>query len=150
MGKRKRLRAEQLKAERKERAYAVLRDCPLSAQKVRLVADTVRGEDVDRALGILRYTQRNSAPYLRKLLLSAVANWKAKNEGADIDEASLYVKKIMVDEGRTLKRMRPRAQGRGARILKRSCHVYLEVGVPEEVAGVESVGASKEQESVTE
>lgn len=149
MGKRKRLRAEQLKEERKVRAYAVLRNCPLSARKVRLVADTVRGEEVYRALGILRYTQRNSAPYLRKLLLSAVDNWKAKNEGSDVDEAALRVKTIMVDEGRTLKRMRPRAQGRGARILKRSCHVYIEVGAPE-AASVEGEGAKKEQEPVTE
>lgn len=149
MGKRKRLRAEHLKALRKERAYAVLRNCPLSAQKVRLVANTVRGEEVYRALGILRYTQRNSAPYLRKLLLSALSNWKAKHEGADIDEALLRVKTIMVDEGRMLKRMRPRAQGRGARILKRSCHVYLEVGAPE-AAAADGQSVKKEQEPVTE
>lgn len=149
MGKRKRERAEQLKEARKARSYAVLRNCPLSAQKVRLVADTVRGVDVNRALGILRYTERNSAPYLRKLLLSALDNWKEKNEGADLDGASLVVKTIMVDEGRTLKRMRPRAQGRGARILKRSCHVYVEVGSKPTEAEAEGA-PKKEQEPVTE
>ncbi len=149
MGKRKSERAKQLKEARKERSYAVLRNCPLSAQKVRLVADTVRGVDVNRALGILRYTERNSAPYLRKLLLSALDNWKEKNEGADLDGASLVVKTIMVDEGRTLKRMQPRAQGRGARILKRSCHVYVEVGAKPAEAEAEGT-PKKEQEPVTE
>ena len=127
MGKRKGLRADHLKEARKLCSYAVLRNCPLPAQKVRLVADTVRGVEVGRALGILQYTQRNSAPYLHKLLKSAISNWSAKNEGREAGDAALQVKTIMVDEGKTLKRMHARAQGRGARILKRSCHVYIEV-----------------------
>lgn len=149
MGKRKRLRAEQLKEARKSCAYAVLRNCPLSARKVRLVADTVRGVEVNRALGVLRYTERNSAPYLRKLVLSAVSNWRAKNEQSDIDDADLIVKTIMVGEGRTLKRMQPRAQGRGGRILKRSCHVYVEIAA--RLAEAEAVVLEKQEvQPVTE
>lgn len=114
------------------RSYAVLRNCPLSARKVRLVADTVRGVEVNRALGILRFTERNSAPRLEKLLLSALANWQSKNNGRRPEEANLFVEKITVDEGRSLKRIRPRAQGRAGRILKRSCHVYIEVAERDE------------------
>ena len=101
---------------------------PTSPRKTRLVADQIRGVDVDKALGILQYSPRESAPKLRKLLLSAVANWQAKNEGRRMEESQLYVKQIMVDEGRTMKRMRTAPQGRGYRIRKRSNHITMILG----------------------
>lgn len=128
MGNRKKIRAQQIKEDRILRAFAILRNCPLSPRKVRLVADLVRGKDVSRAFGILRYTRRNSAPHIEKLLRSAIANWQMKNENRNPEDADLFIKTIMVDEGRMLKRVRPRAQGRGGRILKRSCHITLELG----------------------
>ena len=101
---------------------------PTSPRKTRLVADLVRGVDVEKALGILQYNARESAPKIRKLLLSAVANWQAKNEGKRVEDSQLYVKQIMVDEGRTMKRMRTAPQGRGYRIRKRSNHITVILG----------------------
>ena len=88
----------------------------------------VRGVDVDKALGILKYCPRESAPKIYKLVLSAVANWQAKNEGKRLEDSQLYVKQIMVDEGRTMKRMRTAPQGRGYRIRKRSNHITVILG----------------------
>ncbi len=130
MGNRKALSAQRRAEANKERCFAILRDCPLSPRKVRLVADMIRGVEVNRALGLLRYSTMGSAPRVEKLLVSALANWGVKNPGRDVDSEELVVRTIMVDEGRTLKRIRPRAQGRANRILKRSCHVTLEVGTP--------------------
>lgn len=107
---------------------AKLMNNPTSPRKTRLVADQIRGVDVEKALGILQYSHRESAPKLRKLLLSAVANWQAKNEGRRMEDSQLYVKQIMVDEGRTMKRMRTAPQGRGYRIRKRSNHITLILG----------------------
>ena len=107
---------------------AKLMNNPTSPRKTRLVADLVRGVDVDKALAILQYNPRESAPKIRKLLLSAMANWQAKNEGARIEDNALYVKQIMVDEGRTMKRMRTAPQGRGYRIRKRSNHITIILG----------------------
>ena len=101
---------------------------PTSPRKTRLVADMVRGVDVDKALGILKYCPRESAPKMYKLILSAVANWQAKNEGVRLEDSQLYVKQIMVDEGRTMKRMRTAPQGRGYRIRKRSNHITVILG----------------------
>lgn len=103
---------------------AKLTGAPLSAQKARLVADQVRGKSVGEALNILTFSTKKAAQIIRKLLESAIANAE-HNEGADVDELS--VSKIFVDEGRTLKRLRPRAKGRADRILKRSCHITLAV-----------------------
>lgn len=103
---------------------AKLRGARLSAQKARLVADQVRGKPVGEALNILTFSTKKAAQIIRKLLESAIANAE-HNEGADVDELS--VSKIFVDEGRTLKRLRPRAKGRADRILKRSCHITLAV-----------------------
>ena len=130
MGNRKALSAQRRAEANKERCFAILRNCPLSPRKVRLVADMIRGVEVNRALGLLRYSTMGSAPRVEKLLVSALANWGVKNPGKDVDSEELVVRTIMVDEGRTLKRIRPRAQGRANRILKRSCHVTLEVGAP--------------------
>ncbi|MCS5491548.1 MULTISPECIES: 50S ribosomal protein L22 [Algoriphagus] len=108
-------------------AVARLNNVPTSPRKMRLVADLVRGKRVGLALSILKYTPNHGAIRLEKLLLSAVANWQAKNPDAKLEEADLYVKTIMVNEGRSLKRLRPAPQGRGHRIRKRSNHVTLVV-----------------------
>ncbi|GAB2479968.1 MAG: 50S ribosomal protein L22 [Cytophagales bacterium] len=108
-------------------AIARLRNVPTSPRKMRLVADLVRGKRVGMALSLLKYTPNHGALRLEKLLLSAVANWQAKNPDAKLEEADLYIKTIMVDEGRSLKRLRPAPQGRGHRIRKRSNHVTLVV-----------------------
>lgn len=128
MGSRKHKCAQVYKEARKSRYIARLNDNPTSPRKTRLMADAIRGVDVDKALGILQYSHRESAPKLRKLLLSAIANWQAKNVGKSVEESSLYVKQICVNGGRQLKRLRTAPQGRGYRIRKRSNHVILEVG----------------------
>lgn len=108
-------------------AIARLKNVPTSPRKMRLVADLVRGKRVGLALSILKFTPNHGSIRLEKLLLSAVANWQAKNPDLRLEEADLYVKTIMVDEGRSLKRLRPAPQGRGHRIRKRSNHVTLVV-----------------------
>lgn len=128
MGRRKHNSAEARKEANKTLYVAKLMNNPTSPRKTRLVADLIRGVDVDKALGILQYNPRESAPKMRKLLLSAVANWQAKNEGRRIEDSQLYVKQIMVDEGRSMKRMRTAPQGRGYRIRKRSNHITLIIG----------------------
>ena len=125
MGVRKHLRAEKLKEERKAKSFAKLNNCPTSPRRMRLVADLVRGKGVDRALSILRFTKKDSARHLEKLLLSAISNWQNKNEGARLEDSDLYVKEIYVDSARMLKRIRPAPQGRAHRIRKRSNHVTL-------------------------
>ena len=152
MGNRKALSAQRRAEANKERCFAILRDCPLSPRKVRLVADMIRGVEVNRALGLLRYSTMGSAPRVEKLLVSALANWGVKNPGRDVDSEELVVRTIMVDEGRTLKRIRPRAQGRANRILKRSCHITLEVGTPlvkeQRVAATENAASQDNVETV--
>lgn len=128
MGIRKKNSAELLKETKKEIAFAKLNNCPTSPRKMRLVADIIRGEDVNRALYILKYSKKEASERLEKLMLSAIANWQNKNEDMDIEEANLYVKEIFVDGGRQLKRLRPAPQGRAHRIRKRSNHVTLVLG----------------------
>ncbi|TJY37181.1 50S ribosomal protein L22 [Pontimicrobium aquaticum] len=128
MGSRKKQMADAIKAEKKQVAFAKLNNCPTSPRKMRLVADLVRGEKVEKALNILRFSQKEASRRLEKLLLSAVANWQAKNEDADVEEAELFVKEIRVDGGSMLKRLRPAPQGRAHRIRKRSNHVTLVLG----------------------
>lgn len=128
MGRRKTNSANARKEAKKSLYVAKLMNNPTSPRKTRLVADMVRGVDVDKALGILKYCPRESAPKIHKLLLSAIANWQAKNEGARLEDSQLYVKQIMVDEGRTMKRMRTAPQGRGYRIRKRSNHITVILG----------------------
>ncbi|MDD2278569.1 MAG: 50S ribosomal protein L22 [Bacteroidales bacterium] len=125
MGARKRIRAEKIKEEKKSKAFAILRNCPTSPRKMRLVVDLVRGKQVNNAIDILRYTPKDGAIKVQKLLLSALANWQAKNVGVRIEDANLYVKEIFVDEGRMLKRIRTAPQGRAHRIRKRSNHVTV-------------------------
>tara|TARA_R110002073_G_scaffold336208_1_gene530895 strand:- start:27790 stop:28200 length:411 start_codon:yes stop_codon:yes gene_type:complete len=128
MGVRKRLRAEQLKEERKNKFFAKLNGCPTSPRKMRLVADLVRGVEVEKALAILKFSPKEAARNLEKLTLSAIANWQAKNEDASIEDAGLFVKEIYVDSATMLKRLRPAPQGRAHRIRKRSNHVTMVLG----------------------
>lgn len=128
MGSRKKQMADAIKEQKKQIAFAKLNNCPTSPRKMRLVADLVRGESVEKALNILKFSQKEASNRLEKLLLSAIANWQAKNEDADVESAELFVKEIRVDGGSMLKRLRPAPQGRAHRIRKRSNHVTLVVG----------------------
>ncbi|MEC3906921.1 50S ribosomal protein L22 [Tamlana sp. 2201CG12-4] len=128
MGSRKKQMADAIKEAKKQVAFAKLNNCPTSPRKMRLVADLVRGEKVENALNILKFNQKEASGRLEKLLLSAIANWQAKNEDADVESAELFVKEIRVDGGSMLKRLRPAPQGRAHRIRKRSNHVTLVVG----------------------
>ncbi|MTG97345.1 MULTISPECIES: 50S ribosomal protein L22 [Myroides] len=128
MGVRKRERAEQIKEANKQVAFAKLNNCPTSPRKMRLVADLVRGQKVEKALNILRFSSKEASRNLEKLLLSAIANWQAKNSDSNIEEAGLIVKEIRVDGGMMLKRLRPAPQGRAHRIRKRSNHVTIVLG----------------------
>ena len=128
MGSRKKQMADAIKESKKQVAFAKLNNCPTSPRKMRLVADLVRGEKVEKALNILKFNQKEASSKLEKLLLSAIANWQSKNEDANIEEAELIVKEIRVDGGSMLKRLRPAPQGRAHRIRKRSNHVTLVVG----------------------
>ena len=135
MGKRKRLMAERLKETKKQTAIAVLKDAPTSPRKMRLVADTVRGVEVNHALDLLHYSKKEASIRLEKLLRSAIANWEAKNpeQTRELENGNVIVKTIMVDEGRTLKRIRPCPQGRAGRIRKRSNHVTIVLDVKKPV-----------------
>ena len=128
MGKRKRESAAAAKEASKNIAFAKLNNCPTYPRKMRLVADQVRGEEVNKALAILKFSPKEASRKLEKLLMSAISNWQAKNEEADVEKASLLVKEIKVDGGKMLKRLRPAPQGRAHRIRKRSNHVTLVLG----------------------
>ena len=128
MGSRKKQMADTIKANKKEVAFAKLNNCPTSPRKMRLVADLIRGKKVEKALNILRFSQKEASIRLEKLVLSAVSNWQAKNEEADVEAAALFIKEIRVDSGTMLKRLRPAPQGRAHRIRKRSNHVTVVLG----------------------
>lgn len=128
MGVRKRERALEIKEAKKTQYIAKLNNCPTSPRKMRLVADLIRGEKVENALNILRFNPKEASGRLETLLLSAIANWQAKNEDGSVEDAGLFVKEIRVDGGTMLKRLRPAAQGRAHRIRKRSNHVTLVLG----------------------
>lgn len=125
MGVRKRTSAEKIKEERKNLYLATLNNCPTSPRKMRLLADLVRGKDVEKALQILKFSKKEASVRLEKLVRSAIANWQVKNEGARLEESNLYVKTVFVDGARMLKRLRPAPQGRGYRVRKRSNHVTV-------------------------
>lgn len=124
MSARKRLAAEQRKEARKEISLAVLRNVPTSPRKMRYVADMVRGMEVFKALGVLKFSNKEASARVEKLLLSAISNWEQKNE-RKAETGELYIKEIKVDGGSMLKRLRTAPQGRGYRIRKRSNHVTL-------------------------
>ena len=125
MGSRKHKKAEENKEAKKTLYFAKLNNCPTSPRKMRLVADLVRGLDVNTALDHLRFSSKEASGRVEKLLLSAIANWQVKNEGVRLEDSSLYIKEIFVDSARILKRLRPAPQGRAHRIKKRSNHVTL-------------------------
>ena len=127
MGARKRLAAEKRKEALKTQYFAKLQNVPSSPRKMRYVVDMVRGREGNRALGTLKFSKKAASEVLEKLLRSAIANWEQKND-RKAEDGELYITKIFVDEGVTLKRMRPAPQGRGYRIRKRSNHVTLFVG----------------------
>jgi len=128
MGVKSRTRSEKRKEAKKEVAFASLKNVPTSPRKMRLVADLVRGKRVELALHILKTNPKHPAIKLHKLLLSAIANWQVKNEGLRVEESDLFVREIMVDGGRILKRIQPAPQGRAHRIRKRSNHVTIILG----------------------
>ena len=136
MGVRKKEMAKRFKEEKKQIAFAVLRNCPTSPRKMRLVADIIRGKEVENALHILKFSNKEAARRLEKLLVSAIANWQSKNEDTSIEDAGLFIKSIRVDSGSMLKRLRPAPQGRAHRIRKRSNHVTIELG---SINNVESI-----------
>ena len=127
MGSRKHNTAEKVKEAKKLIAFAKLNSCPTSPRKMRLVADMVRGESVEKSLYMLKHSPKEASNRLYKLLLSAVANWQAKNEGQRMEDANLYIKDVFVDSARMLKRIQPAPQGRAHRVRKRSNHVTLVV-----------------------
>ena len=127
MGARKRIKAESMKEARKNIAFAKLNNCPTSPRKMRLIADLIRGMDAEKALSELKHNPKEASIRMEKLLLSALANWEAKNEGKNMDESNLYVSEVKVDSGRMLKRIQPAPQGRAHRIRKRSNHVTIVV-----------------------
>ena len=127
MGARKRLAAEKRKEALKTQYFAELQNVPSSPRKMRYVVDMVRGMEVNRALGTLKFSKKAASEVLEKLLRSAIANWEQKND-RKAEDGELFITKVFVDEGVTLKRMRPAPQGRGYRIRKRSNHVTLFVG----------------------
>jgi large subunit ribosomal protein L22 len=128
MGARKRNRAEKLKEARSKKYMAVLKNCPTSPRKMRIVADMIRGVEVNKALDMLRFSPKEASVRLEKLVLSALANWQAKNESAKIEDSQLIIKEIFVDQARMLKRIQPAPQGRAYRIRKRSNHVTVILG----------------------
>lgn len=114
-------------------AVAKLRNYPTSPRKMRLIADLIRGQKVNNALNVLKYNAKYGAPALEKLLISAISNWKLKNEEVRLEDADLFIKEIKVDGGKMLKRLRPAPQGRAHRIRKRSNHVTLVVDSAAEI-----------------
>ena len=125
MGKRKHNTALKLKEQRSNLAFAKLNNCPTSPRKMRLVADLVRGKEVNLAMQILKFSNKDASRSLEKLLLSAISNWQSKNENVRIEDSNLFIDKINVDSARVLKRLQPAPQRRAHRIRKRSNHVTI-------------------------
>ncbi len=146
MGSRKKISAEARKEALKSVSFAKLRNVPSSPRKMRLVVDMIRGMEVFRALGVLKYSNKEAAAKVEKLLRSAIANWEQKNE-KKAESGELYVTSVNVDCATMLKRMRPAPQGRGYRIRKRSNHVTLFVDTKTTVAMREESTESKKEES---
>lgn len=138
MGKRKKVSADARKESLKNVSFAKLRNVPSSPRKMRLIVDTIRGMEVFRALGVLRFSNKDAAIPVEKLLRSAIANWEQKNERR-AESGELFVVSVNVDAATTLKRMRPAPQGRGFRIRKRSNHITLFVDTKNMASKVLSV-----------
>ena len=125
MGNRKKISAEKIKEVKKNMVFARLNNCPISPRKMRLVADQVRGQKIDKAISILKFSPKEASRRLEKLLISAISNWQLKNESTDLETSQLFVKEIRVDSAGMLKRIRTAPQGRAHRIRKRSNHVTI-------------------------
>ena len=125
MGARKRIKAEELKAAKKKVAIAKLKNCPIPARKMRLVADLVRGVEVNKALNILQHNSKEASNRLATLLRSAIANWEAKNEDKNLEDETLVISMLKVDNAGMLKRIQPAPQGRAHRVRKRSNHTTI-------------------------
>lgn len=123
-------------------AIAKLKNCPMSARKMRLVVDNIRGKNVEEALDILRFTKKEAAVWLEKLLISAISNWEQKAEEVNADDYDLYIKTAMVDQGSQLKRFRPAPHGRAHRIRKHTNHVTL---IVENKVPINDEGADEEE-----
>ena len=145
MGKRKHNMAEAIKESRKNVAFAKLNNCPTSPRKMRLVADLVRGVEVNKALQILKFNTKEASARLEKLLLSAIANWQIKNEDARMEESGLFVKEIQVDSARVLKRLRPAPQGRAHLRRSQTLHPFLQVSHATSKPHSESLASGKRQ-----
>ncbi|MCQ2974382.1 MAG: 50S ribosomal protein L22 [Bacteroidales bacterium] len=128
MRTKKKVRAEKIKEQKKNTAFAILRNNPTSPRKMRFVAGLIRNQQANKALDILQFSPQEAAIKLRKLLQSAIANWVEKNKGERLEDADLYVKEVRVDGARMLKRLRPAPQGRAYRVRKRSNHVTIILG----------------------
>ena len=142
------MQVKKIKVRGNMEAVAQLRNCPIAPRKMRMVADLVRGQRVNYALGLLQYESKAGAKYMEKLLLSAISNWSNKYEDSDIEDADLFIKEIYVDGGRVLKRIQPAPQGRAHRIRKRSNHVTIKLdsfNAVEEVAEETSTEETKEE-----
>ena len=144
MGARKKKAADARKELMKSTYVAKLNNCPTSPRKMRLVADMIRGKKVDQALGLLKFSKKEAAGNMHKLLLSVINNWQAKNEGVRIEDETLVVSQVFVDSARQLKRLRPAPQGRGYRIRKRSNHVTLFVDTINKKENIEQVTENTE------
>ena len=131
MGSRKKIMADRLKEIKKETAIAKLNDVPTSPRKMRLIADLIRGMEVNRALDVLKYSKKEAAIRMAGLVRSAITNWENKNEEdrKELEDGNVVIQTLMVGQGRSLKRIRTAPQGRAARIRKRSNHVTIVVGV---------------------
>jgi len=127
MSTRKKIAADERKEANKTKSFAILRNCPTSPRKMRYVVDLIRGQEVNRALDLLKFSNKEASERVEKLLKSAIANWQKKNEGERLEDNTLVVSEVKVDSGRVLRRLRTAPQGRGYRILKRSNHVTLVV-----------------------
>ena len=127
MSTRKKIAADQRKEANKAKSFAILRNCPTSPRKMRYVVDMIRGQEVNRAFDILKFSKKEASERVEKLLKSAIANWQKKNEGERLEDNTLIVSEVKVDSGRVLKRLRTAPQGRGYRMQKRSNHVTLVV-----------------------
>jgi large subunit ribosomal protein L22 len=136
MGARKRTSAEASKKASKKVAFAKLNNCPTSPRKMRYAAALVRGVDVEKAIHILKHSSLEASGRLHKLLLSAISNWQAKNEGVRIEDANLIVKEISVDSGRVLRRIQTAPQGRAYRIRKPSNHVTILIDTKQEITNI--------------
>lgn len=143
MGERKRIAANKRKEANKTVAFAKLQNCPTSPTKMRLVADQIRNQGVEKALQILKVSPKAASNKLHKLLLSAIANWQAKHEGVRIEDSNLYVKEVFVDGGRMLKRVSPAPQGRAYRVRKRSNHITISLDSRTDI--IEKVAEEKKE-----